>query len=52
MKRDFNEFKEFIKGKNVAVVGIGVSNIPVSYTHLDVYKRQTYCSRAWNKNWN
>ena len=29
MKRDFNEFKEFIKGKNVAVVGIGVSNIPL-----------------------
>lgn len=29
MKRDFKEFKEFIKGKNVAVVGIGVSNIPL-----------------------
>ena len=29
MKRDFIEFKEFIKGKNVAVVGIGVSNIPL-----------------------
>ncbi|MGL5615840.1 MAG: UDP-N-acetylmuramoyl-L-alanine--D-glutamate ligase [Sarcina sp.] len=29
MKKDFNEFKEFIKGKKVAVVGIGVSNIPL-----------------------
>ena len=29
MKRDFNEFKKFINGKNVAVVGIGVSNIPL-----------------------
>jgi len=29
MKRDFNEFKTYIKGKNVGVVGIGVSNIPL-----------------------
>ena len=29
MKKDFNEFKNFIKGKKVAVVGIGVSNIPL-----------------------
>ncbi len=29
MKKDFNEFKSFIKGKNTAVVGIGVSNIPL-----------------------
>ncbi len=29
MKRNFNEFKTFIYSKNVAVVGIGVSNIPV-----------------------
>ncbi|MBE6072910.1 MAG: UDP-N-acetylmuramoyl-L-alanine--D-glutamate ligase [Clostridium butyricum] len=29
MKRDFNEFKDFIFGKNVGVVGIGVSNIPL-----------------------
>ncbi|MEG0309018.1 MAG: UDP-N-acetylmuramoyl-L-alanine--D-glutamate ligase [Clostridium sp.] len=29
MKRDFNEFKTFIKEKKVAVVGIGVSNIPL-----------------------
>ena len=29
MKKDFGEFKNFIKGKKVAVVGIGVSNIPL-----------------------
>ncbi len=29
MKKNFNEFKTFIKGKKVAVVGIGVSNIPL-----------------------
>lgn len=29
MKRDFKEFKDYISGKNVAVVGIGVSNIPL-----------------------
>ena len=29
MKKDFNNFKEFIKDKKVAVVGIGVSNIPL-----------------------
>ncbi|QGU96550.1 UDP-N-acetylmuramoyl-L-alanine--D-glutamate ligase [Clostridium bovifaecis] len=29
MKREFKEFKEFIINKKVAVVGIGVSNIPL-----------------------
>lgn len=29
MKRDFDEFKSFIRDKKVAVVGIGVSNIPL-----------------------
>jgi UDP-N-acetylmuramoylalanine--D-glutamate ligase len=29
MKKDFYDFKVFIKGKNTAVVGIGVSNIPL-----------------------
>lgn len=29
MKKDFCEFKEFIKDKRTAVVGIGVSNIPL-----------------------
>lgn len=29
MKRDFSEFKHFIKGKKTAVVGLGVSNLPL-----------------------
>jgi UDP-N-acetylmuramoylalanine--D-glutamate ligase len=29
VKKDFQEFKDFILGKKVAVVGIGVSNIPL-----------------------
>jgi UDP-N-acetylmuramoylalanine--D-glutamate ligase len=29
MKKQFDEFKTFVKGKKVAVVGIGVSNIPL-----------------------
>ncbi|MHC1719465.1 MAG: UDP-N-acetylmuramoyl-L-alanine--D-glutamate ligase [Clostridiaceae bacterium] len=29
MKRDFKEFKSFIKGKKTAVVGLGVSNRPL-----------------------
>ena len=29
MKKDFKEFNDFIRNKNVAVVGIGVSNIPL-----------------------
>ncbi|MGE5628212.1 MAG: UDP-N-acetylmuramoyl-L-alanine--D-glutamate ligase [Solirubrobacterales bacterium] len=29
MKRDFSEFKHFIKGKKTAVVGLGVSNMPL-----------------------
>ena len=29
MKKNFSEFKEFINGKKVGVVGIGVSNIPL-----------------------
>jgi UDP-N-acetylmuramoylalanine--D-glutamate ligase len=29
MKHDFNEFKNFIRGKKVAVVGIGISNRPL-----------------------
>ncbi|MGL5764603.1 MAG: UDP-N-acetylmuramoyl-L-alanine--D-glutamate ligase [Sarcina sp.] len=29
MKKDFNEFKSFVKGKKVAVVGMGVSNVPL-----------------------
>lgn len=29
MKKNFNEFKEYIKGKKTAVVGIGISNTPL-----------------------
>jgi len=29
MKKDFKEFKKFITGKKVGVVGIGVSNVPL-----------------------
>jgi UDP-N-acetylmuramoylalanine--D-glutamate ligase len=29
MKKDFFDFKDFIKGKNTAVVGIGISNTPL-----------------------
>lgn len=29
MKKNFNEFKQFIKDKKVGVVGIGVSNVPL-----------------------
>ena len=29
MKKDFQEFKNYIKGKKVAVVGVGVSTIPL-----------------------
>lgn len=41
MKKDFNEFKEFIKGKKVAVVGIGVSNIPLINLLVDLKARVT-----------
>jgi UDP-N-acetylmuramoylalanine--D-glutamate ligase len=36
VKKDFKEFKEYIKGKNTAVVGIGVSNIPLIHFLLDL----------------
>jgi UDP-N-acetylmuramoylalanine--D-glutamate ligase len=29
MKKNFDDFKNFIKGKKVAVVGIGISNTPL-----------------------
>lgn len=41
MKRDFNEFKDFIFGKNVGVVGIGVSNIPLINFLLDLGAKVT-----------
>jgi UDP-N-acetylmuramoylalanine--D-glutamate ligase len=36
MKKKFQEFKDFIKDKNTAVVGIGVSNIPLIRFLLDM----------------
>jgi UDP-N-acetylmuramoylalanine--D-glutamate ligase len=50
MKRDFNEFKKFIKGKKVAVVGIGVSNIPLIHFLVELqaivtaFDKKTYSS--------
>lgn len=39
MKKNFQEFKDFIKDKNTAVVGIGVSNIPLIRFLLDLGAR-------------
>jgi UDP-N-acetylmuramoylalanine--D-glutamate ligase len=36
MKKDFKDFKKFIAGKKVGVVGIGVSNIPLVNFLLDL----------------
>ena len=36
MKKDFKDFKKFIAGKKVGVVGIGVSNIPLINFLLDL----------------
>ncbi|MCB2291011.1 UDP-N-acetylmuramoyl-L-alanine--D-glutamate ligase [Clostridium sp. CS001] len=50
MKKDFNEFKEFIKGKRVGVVGIGVSNIPLIHflvklgAVVTAFDKKTYSS--------
>ena len=31
----------------IMALGVGVSAVPVSYTHLDVYKRQGYTQVGW-----
>lgn len=36
MKKNFSEFKEFIRDKKVGVVGIGVSNVPLIYFLLEL----------------
>lgn len=36
MKKNFDEFKSYIRGKKVAVVGIGVSNIPLINFLIDL----------------
>ncbi|MGH4137971.1 UDP-N-acetylmuramoyl-L-alanine--D-glutamate ligase [Clostridium sp.] len=45
MKKDFSEFKEFIKGKKVGVVGIGVSNIPLIHFLVKLQARVTAFDR-------
>ncbi len=48
MKKNFSEFKEFIKGKKVGVVGIGVSNIPLIHflvkleANVTAFDKKTY----------
>lgn len=41
MKKNFNEFKEYIDKKNVAVVGVGVSNIPLIHFLLKLGAKVT-----------
>ena len=41
MRKSFDEFKIFINGKNVAVVGIGVSNIPLINFLVDLGAKVT-----------
>ena len=41
MRKSFDEFKTFIKDRNVAVVGIGVSNIPLINFLVDLGARVT-----------
>ena len=35
--------------KRALVIGGGIAGIPVSYTHLDVYKRQVFGSRSFGR---
>ena len=39
-----NEWKYQLSGAQLAVLAARLSPIPVSYTHLDVYKRQAFMS--------
>jgi UDP-N-acetylmuramoylalanine--D-glutamate ligase len=49
MKRDFKEFKDFIKGKKTAVVGIGVSNIPLINFLVDLGAQVTAFDKKTEK---
>ena len=41
--RDFHNFNTFFRDNdNYQVVAFTATQIPVSYTHLDVYKRQSF----------
>ena len=41
-RTDIHTLEEAIKGADV-FLGLSKGNVPVSYTHLDVYKRQLSC---------
>lgn len=45
MRRDFNEFKRFVKGKKVAIVGIGVSNRPLINMMVDLGANVVACDK-------
>lgn len=45
MKRNFDEFKSFIKDRDVAVVGIGVSNTPLIKMLMKLGARVTACDK-------
>lgn len=45
MKENFNEFKKFIKDKKVAVVGIGVSNVPLIRMLIELGAKVTACDK-------
>jgi UDP-N-acetylmuramoylalanine--D-glutamate ligase len=45
VKHSFNEFKEFIKNRSVAVVGIGVSNTPLIKMLVKLGARVTACDK-------
>lgn len=49
MKKDFKEFKDFIKGKRTAVVGIGVSNRPLINFLLELKAQVTAFDRKEEK---
>lgn len=45
MKKSFDEFKEFIRNKDVAVVGIGVSNTPLIRMLVKLGAKVTACDK-------
>lgn len=45
MKNNFDEFKKYIKGKNAAVVGIGVSNTPLISMLTKLGAKVTACDK-------
>lgn len=45
MKKSFNEFKEFINNRSVAVVGIGVSNTPLIKMLVKLGAKVTACDK-------